>query len=272
MADIVFIPGLWHSPESILPLREFFENEGHDFHVPPIRGHRSLKRRVRTVEAFILNEQFEQPPIVIGHGLGGLIAQLISAEVETGPIILVNAPAPGGETISGTWTNGLRMLFFAAPSRIATPVAGWKQSCLELTIESLTRPASFRVDPKTLAGPLLVLSGTQDNLIPLRNAIDLYQFYPQAEFHGFADHGHWMLEDSRSEHVFFAMKEWLDSLETDELAVVKESSQAHHARPSLYPAVKKAAASKRSRPLPVSHFPGRTRHRAEADQGTVLPR
>jgi pimeloyl-ACP methyl ester carboxylesterase len=282
MADIVFIPGLWHSPETVLPLREHCENKGHAFHVPPVRGHRSLRRRVRSVEAFILNERFDAPPVVIGHGMGGLIAQLVAAGVETGPLVLMNSPAPA-RGISGTIVmQGLRWLLFSTPSRIATPIPGWKQSCLELGLDGLINPNSLHVGAGSIAAPILVLSGTQDNLVPLRDAMNLCHHYPQAEFHGFSDHGHWILEEAGRERVFHAMTDWVEALEfyretthAGESSIVEEK-QSHHEHPSLYPAKKNVSAAKRSRLLTLPDYTGRFRggfgQNATSNRRAVLPR
>lgn len=282
MADIVFIPGLWHSPLTILPLRTHFETRGHRFHVPADHDHRSLKRKVRSIESFILNERFEEPPVIIGHGIGGLIAQMVAASIETGPLVLANSPAPFKGVSGSAAMQGLRWLFFSVPSRAATPVDGWKQACLELSMDGFLRPDSLQVEAKSVETPILVLSGSQDNLVPLSSAIKLYRYHSQTEFHGFADHGHWILEESGCERVFHAMTDWLEALDfyretsTAGERFIREEKQSHHERPSLYPAKKNVSASKRARLITLPDYTGRLRggvdQNAPADGGAVLPR
>ncbi len=281
MADIIFIPGFWHSEESSLSLRQHFEESGYRFHTAPVLGHRSLKRRVRSIEAFILNERFDSPPIVIGHGMGGLIAQQVCAGVDTGPLILVNSLAPGRRPAQ-TVMDHLRLVLFSAPGRDATPLAGWRQSCLELIRDVIMSPQKLDVDAESIISPILILSGERDNLISPKTAVLTFDHYPQADFHQLAGQDHWMLENTYCEPVFNAMSDWLSALdiETDastfEELSVEETRPAHHELPSIRPSQAHVDAAKRGKSVPASARPANLRHPrqkgAAADQETVLPR
>ncbi|MEM1444021.1 MAG: alpha/beta hydrolase [Verrucomicrobiota bacterium] len=284
MADIVFLPGHWKSPATEELLRDFFEGEGHDFHAPLLTQSPRLSDQVRAYETFILNERFDEPPVLIGHGLGGMVAQLVSTAVDTGPLVLVNSLGPAREerTSLPFALDCVRMLLFTMPKKEAVAVRGWKRSCLALGLRSLVDAPLFHIRSKAVATPILVMSGYSDNIVLPSSSIRLYRNYASAEFHGFADRGHWMLEEDGHEFVHQAILDWIEALDfyretsTEEERFIREHKQAHHGRPQLYPAKKSVSAGKRSRLFPLSHDPrsfrGGVDENANADGGTVLPR
>ncbi|MEM7602833.1 MAG: hypothetical protein AAF357_15660, partial [Verrucomicrobiota bacterium] len=200
--------------------------------------------------------------------------------VETGPVVLLNSSAPPSERQpSARFTlSSLKMLLMTAPPKDAVAAPGWKRSCLEIGLRGLLDPMTVHADAGAIPTPLLVVSGAQDTVVSHREALSLYHHYPTAEFHGFADLGHWLLDESGSGRVLCAMSDWLSSLDfyREDSAVAALERKAHHGRPKLYPARKQITASKRSRRLPASWYPGRLQSNL-ADSGAeeetaILPR
>ena len=282
MADLIFLPGLWNSPDSSEALSDFFESHGHFLHCPELTKSPRLGDRVKAAETYILNERFEEPPVLIGHGFGGLVAQHVAASVDTGPLLLVNSLAPSAtgrlKSSLAAWRM-MRQLHGPAESTAATE---WKRACLEVSLENLFESKISGAENSEVTVPILVLSGYADTVVSSETAIRLYQHYPNAEFHGFAGRGHWILEEEGRDQVLLAMRDWLDATEFyPETSSMQEGSirgpkQLHHGRPSLYPAKKNVSATKRAGVLPISldarSFRRSAHEDTEADRGTVLPR
>ncbi|MDF1824638.1 MAG: alpha/beta fold hydrolase [Verrucomicrobiales bacterium] len=323
MADIVFIHGMWSHGNVAAPLKEFFEKAGHRFHAPDLPGHDresglsrmtqsplSIKRYVSSIEAFILNERFETPPVIIGHSMGGLVAQLVSARIETGPLILLNSAASSGinhlfpSTALTTLSVLLKPFFWRRNHRLNArlgkygifncvrpekageiintlkPESG--RCFFEVVFSMLDRSKTTQVDPESIKTPILVVSSMEDKIIPPRVARAIYDHYPQAEYHGFAGHGHWIFHESGSERVYQALSDWLEALDIsfvtneEENGSIEEPLQTHHNRPQLYPTTKKVPTPKRSRLIPFPVSAGRFRRgtltETSTDGGAVLPR
>jgi pimeloyl-ACP methyl ester carboxylesterase len=98
---VLFLHGAWHGPwvwDAWLPL---FEERGHAARALTLRGHGSgeagyrgvgLTDYVRDLEAAI-NES-PQPPVLVGHSLGGLLIQHVLADRRL-PAVVLLAPIPG---------------------------------------------------------------------------------------------------------------------------------------------------------------------------------
>lgn len=321
MADIVFIHGMWSHGNVAEPLKEFLEGAGHRFYAPDLPGHGegspsttqsslSIKHYVSSIETFILNERFDTPPVIIGHSMGGLIAQLVAARIETGPLILLNSAAPSGanhiffSSALTTLNILLKPFFWARTHRLGRRLGNYGvfnrvrsdkaaeiiktlqpesgRSYFEIVFSGLDPAKTTHVDAEAVSAPILVVSAQEDKIIPPRVARKIYDHYPQAEFHGFAEHGHWLFHEFGSERVYQAISDWLEALgispATDEEkeGSIKEPLQTHHGRPELYPTKKNVSAAKRSRILPFPINAGRLRGGthidAEADGGAILPR
>ena len=101
---VVLIHGSWGRGEQLAPARAAFEERGYTAHTPTLRYHElpmqegatkvaalSLRDYADDLAAFV--NSLDSPPLLIGHSMGGLLAQLVA--VRTHPAGLVAAcPAP----------------------------------------------------------------------------------------------------------------------------------------------------------------------------------
>lgn len=104
---IVMVHGAFCGGWAFDGFRKPFEEAGHLVLAPDLPGHGtqagpvaglSMSDYVRAVLAVI--EAQDEPPIVIGHSLGGLVGQMVAARTAVAGLILLAPSAPWGVTIS----------------------------------------------------------------------------------------------------------------------------------------------------------------------------
>ena len=110
MADtkhVVLIHGTWLRGDSWADTRAEFEQRGYTMHTPTLRFHdlpfEEGAKKVGPVslrdyadDLVALVETLDSPPLILGHSLGGLIAQLVAARTQhAGLVAACTAPAAG---------------------------------------------------------------------------------------------------------------------------------------------------------------------------------
>ena len=115
---VVLIHGSWSRGEQLALARAAFEQRGYTAHTPTLRHHElpvregamkiaSLSLRDYTDDLVRFVNSLDSPPLVVGHSLGGLLAQLVAARTRhAGLVVACPAPAAG---IFGTTLTNLRM-------------------------------------------------------------------------------------------------------------------------------------------------------------------
>ncbi len=104
---VVLIHGTWGNGDSLGEARREFEARGYRVHTPTLRYHdlpiddgaakiAPLSVRDYADDVGALVGSLETPPLIIGHSLGGLIAQIVAARTHhAGLIAATPAPARG---------------------------------------------------------------------------------------------------------------------------------------------------------------------------------
>jgi pimeloyl-ACP methyl ester carboxylesterase len=113
------IHGGWSRGEQLAPARAAFEERGYTAHTPTLRQHElpshegamkiaSLSLRDYTDDLVAFVNSLDGPTLLIGHSMGGLVAQLVAARTrQAGLVAACPAPAAG---ILGATPTGFRML------------------------------------------------------------------------------------------------------------------------------------------------------------------
>src|SRR3569833_3293725 len=105
LAPVVMIHGAFCGPWSLLCLGEKFREAGHAVTSPCLRFHdggkppaalgtTSLLDYVADLEEDIA--ALKTPPILVGHSMGGLLAQMLAARIKTRALVLLAPSAPWG--------------------------------------------------------------------------------------------------------------------------------------------------------------------------------
>jgi len=214
---IVFLHGTNASSWTMDPLFHFFEGQGFDCHAPTYRFHdlpdgeertnalrgTSIADYVGDIAAFL--ETLDAKPVVIGHSLGGLIAQLLASRGLIGAGVLINSSIINGTVPTTEMERALGKMFMSAgpfwdvvPGQdfdlLATyglntmPSEQQHEICDRLSTESgqvlfelffwmYDVNQTTKVDFSRASTPLLFLSGSEDKVVPPSTAKSMADRY-----------------------------------------------------------------------------------------------
>ena len=254
---IIFIHGLWIHSSSWQPWKDFFEQHGYETLNPGWPGDSSTVAECRNNPHAIANRgvteisdhyasiiaSISEPPIVIGHSFGGLIAQIILGRGIAAAGIAVD-PAP----MKGVWQLPLSALKASFPVlgnpfnfkkaislsfdqfrygfANAVPEAEAKELYERWTIPAPARPL-FQAATASIAGsetkvntsnatrgPLLVTGGEMDHIAPPilgKASIKKYNSSVISDFKLFEGRGHSLIVDHGWKEVAEYSLGWLNN-------------------------------------------------------------
>jgi pimeloyl-ACP methyl ester carboxylesterase len=118
MADtknVVLIHGSWSRGEQLAAARAAFEERGYTAHTPTLRHHElppqegamkiaSLSLRDYTDDLVAFVNSLDSPPLLVGHSMGGLVAQLVAARTRQAGLVAA-CPAPAAGIVAATPTS-----------------------------------------------------------------------------------------------------------------------------------------------------------------------
>ena len=236
--NVVFIHGLWVSHTAWQPWIEHFAAKGHHAIAPAWPGELATVAATRedsSAQAGVgideladyfgkILEEFDTPPVVIGHSFGGLIAQKLLGDNKAAAAIAID-PAP----IKGVKPLPIAQLRSAFPvlgnplnrgrAKALTPAqwryafgnalpeaesdALWNQWSIPSPGKPLFEAAVANFAPNSPAkintandtrGPLLITAGTADHTVPFVSAKAAHRLYGKSgavtDFHEFEGRGH----------------------------------------------------------------------------------
>lgn len=251
---LYFVHGMWSRPDTFAVLRSLLEAEGWDSHAttlpyhdvapgapaPPALGDVTLGDYV----AHVVRQAGELPvtPILVGHSMGGLIAQAAAVRLQpAGLVLLSTAPAAGINAVAldplrTTWGVVSRPGWWSRPTLLdergarfgvfnGVPEDDARDAMARLTWDSgrVLAQISFpwadarrdtRIDHDRLAMPALVVTGTDDRIVPaavsrstarrLRGAVD---------YHELPGVGHWLFHRPVLDRLHGLLRGWLRRFE-----------------------------------------------------------
>lgn len=252
---IVMIHGMWVGGWCWENFKSFFEERGYRCRTPTLRLHdvnpkASPDPRLGTTGLLDYVEDIENEfskldtqPIVMGHSMGGLLAQILGSRVQPKALVLL-APAPpsgiiamkpsmirsfwSGITTWGFWRKPIRQTFDeAAYSTLnLVPVAERKEIFSRFVYESgravweigfwfLDRKNAARGDEAKVSCPALIVAGGQDRITPAsvaRKVADKYRGV--STYKEFSNHAHWLVGEPGWQEIAEYVHGWLGQLPT----------------------------------------------------------
>ncbi|MCD4750735.1 MAG: alpha/beta hydrolase [Thermoanaerobaculales bacterium] len=182
----------------------------------------------------------EDRPVIMGHSMGGLLAQILSARGLGRAAVLLTPAAPAGAlalapsvircfsnvlTTWAFWKKSFRPTFESAEWAFLEgfPVEErrgiWERqvyesgrAIFEIGLWAMDRRHAARVDPASVTDPLLVVAAGQDRATPaavVRKVAKRYGSY--ATYHEFEEQAHWVLAQKGWEEVAGFVENWLQS-------------------------------------------------------------
>lgn len=201
---VVLIHGTWGRGSHFREARAAFEDRGFDVHTPTLRHHElPLQEGSAQIAPLSLTdyaddlvevcESLDSPPLILGHSLGGLLAQLVAARTPHAGLIGV-CPAPGAGIVAmypsmsrlflshylqprpwakplvPTWEKfhvGGRITQTDEDSRalFADLVCESGRAYCEMAFPQLDRRKASRVDYAAIPGPVLIFGGSEDRTV-----------------------------------------------------------------------------------------------------------
>jgi non-heme chloroperoxidase len=246
---VVMIHGGFCGPWAWEGFAARFEEKGYRVTAPALRHHDSGKPppALGTTSLLDYADDLEDlitamgvAPILVGHSLGGLLAQMLAARIKTRAAVLLAPSAPWGVPPStlfeigaahglllrvGFWNTILEPRFdvaaahsldrFPATEREAifkrfVPESG--RATFEVLHWALDMRRASEVDTHKIACPLLFLAGESDRISPtgtVRRTAALYQ--DRALYETVPGMSHWLVGEPGWEKVCDRTLAWLDS-------------------------------------------------------------
>lgn len=104
-APIVMVHGAFCGGWVFDPFAQAFRDAGHEVHQPDLRGHElqagpqaavGVSMRDYAADIRKLCRSLDEPPVLIGHSLGGLVCQMVAARTPLKGLVLLAPTAPWG--------------------------------------------------------------------------------------------------------------------------------------------------------------------------------
>ncbi|MDV6249691.1 alpha/beta hydrolase [Vibrio sp. EA2] len=250
---VVLIPGMWSTGETLSEVKQAFEAQGYEVdslclpeHKAKLEYDQAAKNRLARTSLqdyvdFIVAKVKDHAvaPILVGHSMGGLLAQLVAARVPISKLVLLSSAAPGG--INGwSWsvirTFGRNLLIFplwrkvteVGESNVKYGIANSQTASVQAQImESMTYESGMatfqigvggffnsgfsRVDAKQVACPILIIGGLADRITPIKVQRAIAKKYgEQANLVELPAVCHWTIGGSNLPQVMSVIFNWLD--------------------------------------------------------------
>ena len=252
-AALYFIHGMWSTPAVWSGLRARFEAAGYTTYAPALPYHDRLRNEppppelatlsVRDYVEYLVDDisRLDVAPVIVGHSLGGFLAQAVAARVQPAGLILLS-PGPtsaiaavGVDPVRTVWNIVSRWGWWKRPSMIDVAPARWGiynnvpediasaeidalvwdsgRVLAELSFPWARRDNSAAVDYARLAMPALVVVGNEDRITPAGVARATARHLTGAvDYHELSGVGHWLFHAPVVERVGDLMADWLAAL------------------------------------------------------------
>ncbi len=250
---IMMIHGMWCGDWVWENYRRFFESKGYRCITPLLRHHTgnvgdistnpigttSLLDYAQDLEEEIC--KLDQKPVLMGHSMGGLIAQMLGSRGLAKALVLLTPASPRGivairpSVIRSFWSCLTKPAFWRKPVKQTFSEAVYSmmhllpkeeqvQAYEKLVPESgragfeigfwLFDPRrATRMDRGRITCPTLVVSGTQDKITPASVVRSVaHKYGPAATLKEFPDHAHWVVGEPGWEEIAGYCSNWLDNV------------------------------------------------------------
>jgi pimeloyl-ACP methyl ester carboxylesterase len=234
--------------------RSMFEAQGYDVRTPTLRHHdcgdhppAALGKTSMLDYAHDLERELDtigDAPVLVGHSLGGLLAQMLAARRPARALILLAPSAPWGMTPStpfeiisaqslylagGFWSTPLKpQRWIAAANALDLLPEAEREAVFArfvpesglATFETMHWPFDMKratqVDARAVTCPILCLAGRRDRVNPPATVRRLARRYGgRARYEELPDHSHWLIGEPGWRKIADGTLMWLDRVLAD---------------------------------------------------------
>jgi non-heme chloroperoxidase len=211
----------------------------HDMDPPPeALGQTSLSDYVADLDEII--GTYESPPILVGHSLGGLLAQMLAARREIKACVLLAPSAPWGVPPATLFEIGAAQAMLLQPgfwTKILSPdsvIAGWHyldryppeeqkimfkrfgpesgRATFEIMHWGLDMSRASEVEARDVTCPMLLLAGVEDRIHPPGTVERTAALYDKALFETLPGMSHWLIGEPGWDRVCDRALAWLETV------------------------------------------------------------
>ena len=247
------IHGLWATPGTFTRLKARFEALGYDVVTPALPLHDrdpslppAPETGTLTIEdyaRFLVAEigKLASPPVIIGHSMGGMLAQIVAARVEHRGLVLLSTAATAttvSPSLSILRTMGgvvTKWGWWHSPTRIDIGAARWGiyngvpediiqaeyaglvwdsgRVIAEMSLPNVSATGATKVDYARLSKPALVIVGTEDRItVPGISRATARKLTGTVDYHEISGAGHWLFWGETETRVGDWIEAWLAAL------------------------------------------------------------
>ena len=233
--------------------KHYFEERDYQCYVPTLRYHDidpkdkpdpglgtiSLIDYAQDLEEYIRN--LDEKPLLMGHSMGGLLAQILGARGLAKGLVLLTPASPSGinalkfSVIKSFWSVLTKWGFWRNPHRLSFKAAVYSMMHLLPEVDQKATYERFvyesgraateigfwlfdskraaRVDESKVTCPVLVVSGAEDRITPasvVRKVANKYKTV--STYKEFENHAHWVIGEPGWEKIAEIVSDWINQV------------------------------------------------------------
>lgn len=245
------IHGMWCGSWYWDHYKNFFEGKGYSCVIPNLRYHdvapsepphmllgkTSLLDYAEDLEKEI--RKLDAPPILMGHSMGGLLAQILGSRGLAEALVLLTPASPHGimalkpSVIKSFWSVMKKWGFWKKPMRITFDEAVYSvlnllppeeqraiydkfvfesgRAATEIGFWLFDSRGAAKVDESKVTCPVLVVAGAEDKITPksvVRKVAKKYEAV--SDYKEFENHAHWVIGEPGWEDIAAYVNKWLN--------------------------------------------------------------
>lgn len=235
-APLVLVHGLWSTSSCWTGWANHFSNLGWECWAINFKG-RPHSATAETVSSLTLDDCQQdlerviraapEPPVLLGHGFGGLLASQVAADERVSALVLLSPPSAVGKP--SKWLRLLRIKYF--------PLLWLRRSFLlqekdfrQTLLASVSQNRHAEILPRMVpeSGHLmweffmqrmelnpgngqccvLLIGGSEDKLVPIAALRETAKKL-RADFREYLNHGHWIMGEEGGKEIVRDIHRWL---------------------------------------------------------------
>jgi pimeloyl-ACP methyl ester carboxylesterase len=245
---VVLIHGMWCTGANLSRVATALRARGFDCHVPDLPAHQvgashaevgalSLSDYLRELERYIAGRQFKQPPILLGHSMGGLLAQLLAPRVDAFALVLLTPASPAGINAirlgpltafagvmsrPGFWRKPHKPSLARARASAFNGLPAQRQNELyagmveesgralfEIALWPFDGSHASRLDPALVRCPVYAVAAGRDHLTPAAVVRKTAARYARSTLRYYPERSHWVIDDEETDEMCGEIAGWL---------------------------------------------------------------